>query len=66
MKWKVKPEPDFGDMKTVTKYAWIPTKLDTPMNTYVWLEFYEATYYFRLCHFGHVDWSLDRKYQYEN
>lgn len=41
MRLKVKPEPNFFDKKTVTKFAYLPTRID---DTIVWLEKYECTY----------------------
>ena len=42
MRWTIKPQPQFvkGATRTLSRFAWFPTRLDT--DQYVWLERYEV------------------------
>ena len=39
MRIKLKPNPVFGDAREVTRFAFLPTRLDD--DNLVWLEFYK-------------------------
>ena len=41
MRWKIrdKKSPKIGDERTITKFAWLPIKID---NYKVWLEAYDS------------------------
>ena len=41
MRFKVKPEANIGDKKTVIRFAWFPVRIE---DNIVWLEKYKATY----------------------
>ena len=40
MKWKVKPYPDLGQQRVITRFAWFPVRLHN--NVTVWLETYQV------------------------
>ena len=45
MKWKVKPYPEIGDIKTIRKFAFLPVRMYN--DEVVWLEFYYTDYLYR-------------------
>ena len=56
MRFKVKPEPYFYDKKTVTRFAWFPTRVE---DNIIWLEKYECTYrYEKDWFFGCYYWEI--------
>ena len=48
MKWKIRlkvpttPTPKLGDKRVITKYAWLPRKIDygTERTCWIWLDMY--------------------------
>lgn len=67
MKWlskthnslKIKLPPQFGDSRTVRKFAWVPTQCD---EYTVWLEYYMSNQEYGVVNFAELDWiEIDRK-----
>lgn len=46
MRWPTKREPNNGDKRVTTKFAWWPVSLDTVWET-VWLEYYGCEQVYR-------------------
>jgi hypothetical protein len=59
MKFKLTPQPNFWDKKTVIKFAWFPIIVE---NNIIWLEKYEATYRWETDWFwGDYYWNLKNR-----
>lgn len=45
MKWKLQEEPSVGDIRFVTAFAWLPTKVTSKLDNksyVIWLQLYIA------------------------
>jgi hypothetical protein len=62
MRWHVKPiiAPALGEIRKVTKFAYLPTKVE---NAIIWLEtFYSYKEYMKIAvpiSIGHVEWEYE-------